>query len=213
MCVLSRSVLVDSASRWAAARQASLSFAISRSFLKLMSIESVMPSNHLILCQLLLLLPSIFLSIRVFSSGLALHIRQPKDWGFSFSPSNEYSGLIFFRIDWFDLLAIQGTSRVFSSSTIRKHLRRSAFFLVQEIFLTQGLNPYLLHLLHWQADSLLLHLGSLKGTIFTSRKLAKSTNEGSLFSARTLLSWFNRSPLSLIPPLRNFPSTDALTLL
>ena len=103
--------------------------------------------------------------------------------------------------------------QVFSSSTIRKYLQRSAFFLVQEIFLSQGSNPYLLHLLHWQADSLLLHLGSLKGAIFTSQKLAKSTNEGSLFSARILLSWFNRSPLSLIPPLRNFPSTDALALL
>ena len=93
-----------------AARQASLSFTNSQSLLKLMSCESVMPSNHLILCHLLLLLPSIFASIRVFSSELAIHIRWPKYWSFSFSisPSNEYSGLISFWIDWFDL-AVQGT--------------------------------------------------------------------------------------------------------
>ena len=91
--------------------QASLSFTISQSLLKLISIESVMPSNHLILCHPLLLLPSIFHSIRVFSNESAFHIRWPKYWSFSFSitPSNEYSGLIFFRIDWFDLLAVPGT--------------------------------------------------------------------------------------------------------
>ena len=88
--------------------QASLSFTISW-MLKLMSIESVMPSNHLIFCHPLFLLPSIFPSIRVFSSELALHIRWPKYWRFSISLSNEYSGLIFFRLDWFDLLLIQGT--------------------------------------------------------------------------------------------------------
>ena len=96
---------------WTAACQASLSFTISRSFLKLMSIESVMPSNHLILCRPFLLFPSIFPSIRVFPSELALHIRWSKYWSFSFSISlaNEYLGLISFRIDWFDLLAVQGT--------------------------------------------------------------------------------------------------------
>ena len=88
-------------------RQASLFFTISQSLLKLKSIDSVMPSNHLILCCPLLLLPSIFHSIRVFSSELALHIRWPEYWSFSFSisPSNKYSGLISFRIDWFDLFA------------------------------------------------------------------------------------------------------------
>ena len=96
---------------WTAARQASLSFTISRSLLKLMSIESMMPSNHLILCRPLLLLPSIFPSIRVFSNESALCIRWPNYWSFSFSisPSNKYSGLISFRIDWFDLLSVQGT--------------------------------------------------------------------------------------------------------
>ena len=94
-----------------AAHQASLSFTISWSLLKFMFIESVMPSNHFILCRPLLFLPSVFPSIRVFSNELALYIRWPKYWSFSFSisPSSEYSGLISFRIDWFDLLAIQGT--------------------------------------------------------------------------------------------------------
>ena len=94
-----------------AARQVSLSFTISWNLLKLISIESVMPSNHLILCRPLLLLPSIFPSIRVFSNESPLHIRWPKYWSFSFSisPSNEYSGLISFRMDWLDFLAVQGT--------------------------------------------------------------------------------------------------------
>ena len=90
------------------ARQAFLSFTISYSLLKFMSIESAMLSNHLMLCRPLLLLPSIFPSIRVFSNELALCIRWPKYWSFSISPSNEYSGLTFFRTDWFDLLAVQG---------------------------------------------------------------------------------------------------------
>ena len=96
---------------WTAARQASLSITNSRSLLKLMSIESVMPSNHRILCRPLLLLPSIFPSIRVFSNESTLCIRWPKNWSFSFniSPSNEHPRLISFRMDWFDLLAVQGT--------------------------------------------------------------------------------------------------------
>ena len=105
-----------------AACQASLSFTISWSLLKLMSIESGMPSNHLILCHPLLLLPSIFPSIRVFSNESALHIRWPKYWSLSISPSNEYSGLISFRTDWFDLLGAQGTLKsLFSSTTVWKH--------------------------------------------------------------------------------------------
>ena len=99
-----------SATPWSAPHQASLSFTISRSLLKLMSIE-VLPSNHFILCCPFLLLPSIFPSIRVFSNESVLLMRWPKYWSFSFSisPSNEYSGLIFYRMDWFDLLEIQGT--------------------------------------------------------------------------------------------------------
>ena len=120
---------------WTAACQASLSFTISQSLLKLVSIESVMPSNHLILCHRLLLLPSIFPSIRVFSIESVLHIRWPKYWRvrFSISPSNEYSGLISFRIDWLDILVVQGTLK----SILQHHsskasiLRCSAFFTVQ----------------------------------------------------------------------------------
>ena len=100
---------------WTAARQASLSFTNSQSLLKLMSIKSVMPSNHLILCHPLLLLPTIFLSIRVFSNDSVLCIRWPKYWNFSFSisPSTEYSGLISFRMGWFDLPPVQGTLKSF----------------------------------------------------------------------------------------------------
>ena len=118
--------------QWASECEASLSFTISHSFLKLMSIKLVMPSNHLILCRPLLLLPSIFPSIRVFSNQSVLHIRWPKYWSFSFSisPSNEYSGMISFRMDWLDLLAVQETLKSllqhYSSASI---LRHSAFFM------------------------------------------------------------------------------------
>ena len=118
---------------WTAARQASLSIINSWSLLKLMSIELVMPSNHLILCCPLLLPPSIFPSIRVFSNESVLHIRWPKYWSFSFSPSNEYSGLISFRMDWLDLLAVQGTlkSLLQHHSSKASILQHSAFFIVQ----------------------------------------------------------------------------------
>ena len=111
---------------WIAAHQASLAFTISQSLLKLMSIESVMLFNHLILCHPLLLLPSIFPSIRVFFSESALCIRWPKYWSFSFSisPSNEYSGLISFRIDWLDPLAVQGTLK----SLLQHHPLKASFF-------------------------------------------------------------------------------------
>ena len=120
---------------WTAAHLASLSITNSRSLLKLMSVELVMPSNHLILCCPFLFLPSIFPSIRVFSNELVFHIRCPKYWSFSFriSPSNEYSGLISFRIDCLDLLAVQGTlkSLLQHLSSKASILRRSAFFTVQ----------------------------------------------------------------------------------
>ena len=111
MLLFSHQVMSDSVTPWTAAHQAFLSFIISWSLLKLMSIESGMPSNHLILCFPLLILRSIFPSISVFSSESVLHIRWPKYWCFSFSigPFNEYLGLISFRINWFDLLAVQGT--------------------------------------------------------------------------------------------------------
>ena len=108
---------------WTAALQASLSITNSQSLLKLMSIELVMPSNHLMLCHSLLLPPTIFLSIRVFSYESGLCIRWPKYWCFSFNirPSNEYSGLISFRMDWWISLQAKGLSRVFSNTTIQKH--------------------------------------------------------------------------------------------
>ena len=135
MLLFSHSVLSNSATPWTAACQASLSFTISWSWHKLMSIKSVMHSNHLNLCHPLLLLPSIFPSIGVFSNESALHMRWPKYWSFSFniSPSNEHSGLISFRMDWLDLLAVQGTLR----SLLQHHSSKasviwhSAFFIVQ----------------------------------------------------------------------------------
>ena len=120
------------ATPWTAAHQAFLSFTVFQSLLKLMSMESVIPSNHLILCHPLLL-PSIIPSIRVFSSESALRIRCPKYWSFCISPSNEYSGLISFRIDWFELLSVQGTLK----SLLQHHdlkasvLQCSAFLMVQ----------------------------------------------------------------------------------
>ena len=123
------------ATPWTAARQAFLSITNSQSLLKLMSTALVMPSNHLILCSPLLLPPSIFPSIRVFSNESALHIRWPKYWSFSFSisPSNEYSRLISFRMDWLDLLAVQGTfkSLLQHHSSKASILQCSAFFIVQ----------------------------------------------------------------------------------
>ena len=120
---------------WAAACQASLSITNSRNPHKLVSIESVMPSNHLILCRPLLLLPSIFPSIGVFSNESALHIRWPKYWSFSFSisPSNAHPGLISFRMDWLDLLAVQGARKglLQHHSSNTSILRHSAFFIVQ----------------------------------------------------------------------------------
>ena len=120
---------------WTAAHQAFLSITNSRSLVKLTSIESVMPSNHLILCCTLLLPPSIFTSIRVFSNESVLHIRWPKFWSFSFSisPSNEHPGLISFRMDWLDLLAFQETlkSLLQHHSSKASILWRSAFFIVQ----------------------------------------------------------------------------------
>ena len=117
------------ATPWTAARQASLCFTISRSLLKLMSIELVMPSNHLIFCHPLFLLRSIFPSIRVFSNEMALHIRWPKYWSFSFtiSPSNEYSGLISFRMDWLDLLVVQGTLK----SLLQHHSSKASILSIK----------------------------------------------------------------------------------
>ena len=129
------------ATPWTAACQASLSISNSRSLLKLMSIESVMPSNHLILCHPLLLPPAIFPSIRVFSSESALHIRWPKYWSFSFniSPFNEYSGLISFRMDELDLLAVQGTLK----SLLQHHRSKASILQCSAFFTVQLSHPYM----------------------------------------------------------------------
>ena len=137
--LFSHAVISDSVTPWTAARQPSLSFTISQTLLKLMSIESVMKSNHLILCRPLLFLPSIFPSIRDFSVELALCIRCPKYWSFSFSisPSNEYSGLISFRIDWFDLLTDQGSlKRLLQHHSLKASILRHSAFLMVQLFHT-----------------------------------------------------------------------------
>ena len=118
--------------------QASLSFTISQNLLKLTSIESVMPSNRLILSHLLLLLPSVFSSISVFSNESVLRIRWPKYWSFSNSPSNEYSRLISFRIDWFDLLAVQGTLK-----SLLQHNLKASIFWCSAFLMVQLSHPYM----------------------------------------------------------------------
>ena len=129
------------ATLWPAACQASLSVTNSQSLLKLISIESVMPSNHFILCRPLLLLPSNFPSIRVFSNESVLHIRWPKYWtfGFSISPSNEYSGLISIRMDWLDLLAVQGTLK----SLLQHHTSKASILQCSVFFIVQLSHPYM----------------------------------------------------------------------
>ena len=136
--LLSRVLLF--ATSWTAARRASLSFTISWHWLKLMSTESVMPSDHLILCRPFLLWPSIFPSSRVFPSELTLCIRWPKYWSFSFSisPSNEYSGLISFRIDWFYLLAVQGIPQ----SLLQYHNSKASILWCSAFFMVQLSHPY-----------------------------------------------------------------------
>ena len=137
--MLTRSQLF--ATPWTTARQASLSITNSQSLLKLMSIELVMTSNHLILCRVLLLLPSIFPSIRVFSNESALHIRWPKYWSFSFSisPSNEHPGLISFRMDWLDLLAVQGILE----SLLQHYSSKASILWHSAFFIDQISHPYM----------------------------------------------------------------------
>ena len=137
----SHSVVSDSVTPWTAAHQASLSITNSRSLLIFMSTESMMPSNHLILCHPLLLLPSIFLSIRFFSNESVLHIRWPKYWSFSFniSPSNEHPRLISFRMDWLDLLAVQGTLK----SLLQHHSSKASILQCSAFFIVQLSRPYI----------------------------------------------------------------------
>ena len=137
----SRSAMSDSVTPWTAASQDSLSITNSQSLLKLMSVKSVMPSNHSILCHPLFLLPSIFPNIGVFSNESALGIRWPKYWSFSFdiSPSNEHPGLISFRMDWLDLLAVQGTLK----SLLQHHSSKSSVLQCSAFFTVQLSHPYM----------------------------------------------------------------------
>ena len=183
---------------WTAAQQSSLSFTVSRSLLKLMCIESVMPSNHLILCCPLLLLPSIFPSIRVFSNESALHIRWPKYWSFSFSisPSNEHPGLISFRMDWLDLLAVQGTlkSLLQHHSSKASILRCSAFFTVQlsHPYMTTGKTIALTRLTFVdKVVSLLFNMLSRLVITFLPR------------SKRLLISWLQSPSAVILEPPKN----------
>ena len=168
----------DFAIPWAAALQASLSITSTQSLLKLMSINSVMPSDHLILCLPLLLLPSVFPSIRVFSNELVLYISQPKYWSFSFSicPSNEYSGLISFRIDWLDLLTVQGTLK----SLLQHHSSKASILRCSAFFIVQLSHPYMttgkkIALTRWtfvgKVMSLLFHMLSRLVTAFLPKSV------------------------------------------
>ena len=157
----SRSVVSDSVTSCTAARQTFLSITNSRSLLKLMSIKSVMPSNHLILCHPLLLLPSIIPSFRVFSNESVLRIRWPEYWSFSFtiSPSNEYSGLISFRMDWLDLLAVLG---VVSKTTVQKHQFVSAQL---SLYPNSRIHTLLLEKSYFWLDGPLLAKGSISSLV------------------------------------------------
>ena len=138
---VSRSVVSDSLTPWITTHQASLSITNSQSLLKLMSIELVMTSSHLILCRPLLLLPPITPSIRVFSNESTLHMRWPKYWSFSFSisPSNEHPGLISFRMDWLDILSVQGTLK----SLLQHHSSKASILWHSAFFTVQLLHPYM----------------------------------------------------------------------
>ena len=140
LLLFSCSVIWPSATPWTTAHQSPLSFTVSQTLLKLMSIEFVMPANHLILCCPLLLLPSVFPSIRVFSNESALRIRWPKYWSFSFSisPSNEYSGLVSFRMDWLNLLAVQRTLK----SLLQQHSSKASILCCSAFFVVQLSHPY-----------------------------------------------------------------------
>ena len=185
------------ATPWTAAHQASLSITISWSLLKLMSIESMIPSNHLILCCPLLLLPSIFPNIRVFSNESVLHIRWPEFWSFSFniSPSNEHPGLVSFRTDWLDLLAVQGTLK----SLLQHHSSKASILWHSAFFIVQVSHPYMttgktIALTRWttvgKVISLLLNMLSRLVIAFLPR------------SKQLLISWL-QSPSAVILESKN----------
>ena len=205
--VQSLSCVQLSATPWTAARQAFQSITNSRSLLKLMSIKPVMPSNHLILCRLLLP-PSVFPRIRVFSNQSALSIRLPKYWSFSFSisPSNEYSGLISFRIDWFDLPAVQGTLK----SLLQHHSSKASILCQSAFFIVHLSHPYMtagktIALTRWtlvgKVMSLLFNMLSRLVIAFLPR------------SKHLLISWL-QSPSAVIlePPPQKIKSLTVATV-
>ena len=194
------------ATPWITAHQASLSIMNFRSLLKPMSIKSVMPSNHLILCRLLLLLPPIPSSIRVFSNESTLHMRWPKYWSFSFSisPSNEHPGLIAFRIDWLDLLAVQGTLK----SLLQHHNSKASIFWRSAFFIVQLSHPYVIPgktiaLTRWtfvgKVMSLLFNMLSRLVITFLPR------------SKHLLISWLH-SPSAVILESKNVKSDTVSTV-
>ena len=182
---------------WIAARQASLSITNSRSLLRLMSIESVMPSSHLILCHPLLLLPSIFPNIRVFTNESALHIRWPKYWSFSFNitPCKKYPGLISLRMDWLNLLAVQGILK----SLLQHHSSKASVFLHSALFIVQLSHPYMttgktIALTRWtfvdKVMSLLFNMLSRLVITFLPR------------SKHLLISWLQSPSAVILEPLK-----------
>ena len=182
--------------------QASLSITISWSFLRLMSIKLVMPSNHLILCCPLLLLPSIFPSIRVFSIESVFHIRWPKDWTFSFSisPSNEYSGLLSFRIDWLDLLAVQGTL----NSLLQHHSLKASILWCSAFFTVHLSHLYMITgktiaLTRWTFVGKLMSLLSYMVSRLVIAFLPRSE--------RLLISWLQSPSAVVLEPLKRKSST------
>ena len=162
-----------------------MSFTNSSSLLKRMSIKLVVPSNHLIICRLLLLLPSIFPSIRVFSNEPVLHIRWRKYWSFSISPSNEYSGLISFRIDWFDLLTVQGTLK----SVLQHHSSKASILWCSALFMVQLSHPYM----------------TIGKTIVLTRQTFVSKTRSLLFNmlSRLVTTFLQRSKCLLISGLQS----------
>ena len=191
---------------WIAAHQASLYITNSQSWLKLMSIEAVMPSNHLILCRPLLLPLSIFPSIRVSSNESVLHISWPKYWSFSFSisPSNQYSGLIYFRMDWLDLLAIQGTLR----SLLQHHSSKASILQSSSFFIAQLSHPYMTT---WKTIALTRQtfIGKVMPLLFN-----KLSGLVTVFLSRStclLISWL-QSPSALILEPKKIKSATVSTV-
>ena len=185
--------------------QASLSFTISQSLLKLMSIESMMPSNHLILCCPLLLPPSIFPSIRVFSSESGLHIRWPKYWSFSFniSPSDEYSGLIFFRINRFDLLGVQGTLK----SLLQHHSSKASILWCSAFFMAQLSHPHMT-----TGKTIALTRGTFVGKVMSLifNTLSRLVIVFLPRSKHLLISWLKSPPAVILEPKKIKPVTVSI---